>query len=295
MIRLGIIGYNEGNGHPFSFSAIINGFNEVAMSKCPYPVIYNYLKCRPANEVGLTDMEVVAVWCQDKKIATQIATCSKIQHVFDKYEDMADLVDAVIIARDDVESHYEIAKFFLLKDKYVLVDKPLCQSEEELEFFKPYLYTGKLMSCSGLRYKSEMRTSFYGKLKRSDILFVNAFSVLDWRKYAIHVLEAVTPIMGADIKSIKPAHQGNNLFAKIEYNDDTYLTIQINKQTSFGIAATFYCKDSKVYHVDFDDNYGCFKYMLQEFYRMIKEGKPVINPDETIAIVTTTIKGCVNA
>lgn len=295
MIRLGIIGYNEGNGHPFSFSAIINGYNDDAMSKCPYSVIYNYLKCRPANEVGLADMEVVAVWCQDKEIATQIASCSKIQYVFDNYEDMTDIVDAVIIARDDVESHYEIAKFFLLKDKYVLVDKPLCQSEEELDFFKPYLYAGKLMSCSGLRYKSEMRTSFYGKMKRSDILFVNAFSVLDWRKYAIHVLEAVTPIMGTDIKSIKPLHQGNNLFAKIEYNDNTYLTIQINTQTSFGINATFYCKDSNVYHVDFDDNFGCFKYMLQEFYRMIKEGKPVIDPNETIAIVTTIIKGYVNA
>lgn len=291
MVKIGLIGYNEGNGHPFSFSAIINGFNDEVMSKCPYPVIYDYLKCRPKEEIGLPDMKVTHIWCPDFAIARNIADCSYISEVVSRYEDMLSSIDAVIIARDDVESHFEIAKFFLENGKFVFVDKPLCVTKDELDYFTPYLYAGKLMSCSGLRYKSEMRTSFYGKLKRENIAYVNAYSVLDWKKYAIHVLEAVTPIMGAEIKAVHPLHCGNNLFAKIDYADNSYLTIQINKLVSYGISATFFGKDGSQHTVVFDDNFGCFKYMLQEFERMIQTNKPVISPEQTIAILNALIKG----
>lgn len=289
MIHIGLIGYNAGNGHPFSFAAIINGYNDCAMRKCPYPVIYNYLKCRPIQEIGLSDVKVTHVWCPDYEMARNIADCTYIPEVVERYEHMLSCIDAVIIARDDVDSHFEIAKFFLENGKFVFVDKPLCATKKELDYFVPYLYAGKLMSCSGLRYKSEMRTSFYGKLKREDIVFANAYSVLDWRKYAIHVLEAVTPIMGTSIKNVSPLHNGDNLFAKFDYTDNSYLTIYINKTVSYGISATFFCKDGSQYHVVFDDNFGCFKFMLQEFARMIQTNKPVINPDETIAILNALI------
>ena len=32
MIKIGIIGTSEGNGHPYSFSAIINGYDDKNMS-----------------------------------------------------------------------------------------------------------------------------------------------------------------------------------------------------------------------------------------------------------------------
>lgn len=294
MIRIGLIGYNEGNGHPYSFSAIINGYDSDKMRKCPYSVIYHYLEARPKTEVNLEGMMVTHVWCPDRSIATDIAECSKIDHVVEHYEDMANEVDAVIIARDDVESHYPIARFFLDKGKYVLVDKPLTVDEQQLEYYKPFLEKAKLMSASGLRYKSEMRTSFYGKLKKDQVLFANAYSVLDWKKYAIHVLEAVTPIMGADIKKVIPLHAGDNLLAKVEYENGKYLLIQINKDVSFGIKATFYANEGHEFHVDFDDNFGCFRYMILEFKRMIDTGKPVIPPSETMAILKAIMDGNTN-
>lgn len=295
MIRIGLIGYNEGNGHPYSFSAIINGYNSELMSHCPYKVIYNYLEARPKSEIGLDGMLITHIWCPEKSIANDIANCSKIEHITETYEEMVDSVDAVIIARDDADSHYPIAKFFLDNGKYVMVDKPLTVDFNQLEYYKPFLEKGKLLSCSGLRYKSEMRTSFYGKLHKDDVLFVNAYSVLDWKKYAIHVLEAVTPIMGAEIRNVIPMHQGDNLCAKIEYESGKYLIIQINKNVSFGIKAIFFSRDGHEYHVNFDDNFACFRYMLMEFKRMIKTGMPVIDPRETIAILTAIIKGNLNA
>ncbi len=36
MLKLGIMGLNEGNGHPYSFAAIFNGYDEGALAECPF-------------------------------------------------------------------------------------------------------------------------------------------------------------------------------------------------------------------------------------------------------------------
>ena len=43
-MKLGIIGISEGNGHPYSWSAIINGYNKKKMEECKYESIPSYLK-----------------------------------------------------------------------------------------------------------------------------------------------------------------------------------------------------------------------------------------------------------
>lgn len=47
-----------------------------------------------------------------------------------KYRDMVDYVDAVLVATNH-ETHYDIGMFFALNDKHVLMEKPLCNTEEE--------------------------------------------------------------------------------------------------------------------------------------------------------------------
>ena len=42
-LKLGIIGISEGNGHPYSWSAIFNGYNEEYMIQCPFESIPEYL------------------------------------------------------------------------------------------------------------------------------------------------------------------------------------------------------------------------------------------------------------
>lgn len=115
MIRLGLVGYNEGNGHPYSFSAIINGYDKDKMRKSRFPVIAHYLDARPSSEIGLSGLRVTHIWCPKKEVAEEISKCTFIEYIVDRYEDIANYVDAVIIARDDVESHFEIAKFFWRK------------------------------------------------------------------------------------------------------------------------------------------------------------------------------------
>ena len=80
-IKLGIIGINEGNGHPFSFSAIINGFDHEGMKNSGWDVIYDYLKIRDASEFGFDNVQVTHAWTQDPEQTRKLARASKIPNI----------------------------------------------------------------------------------------------------------------------------------------------------------------------------------------------------------------------
>ena len=42
-IRLAMLGMVDGNGHPYSWSAMFNGYDVNEMAKCPYAGIPDYL------------------------------------------------------------------------------------------------------------------------------------------------------------------------------------------------------------------------------------------------------------
>ncbi len=52
-LRLAMLGMIEGNGHPYSWSAIVNGYDPAAMAACPYPVIPVYLGKQPLESVRI--------------------------------------------------------------------------------------------------------------------------------------------------------------------------------------------------------------------------------------------------
>ena len=60
-LRIGILGMTEGNGHPYSWSAIFNGFDKEEMSKCPYPVIPVYLGKQPRENFGIPGAHITCI------------------------------------------------------------------------------------------------------------------------------------------------------------------------------------------------------------------------------------------
>ena len=63
-IRLAMLGMIEGNGHPYSWSAIINGqYDAEIMRDCGYPVIPEYLGAQAPEALGIPGAKVTHVWC----------------------------------------------------------------------------------------------------------------------------------------------------------------------------------------------------------------------------------------
>ena len=63
-IRIGILGMTEGNAHPFSWSAMINGYDHDEMCKWTnelYPTIPQYLAKQPKETFGIPGVKVTHV------------------------------------------------------------------------------------------------------------------------------------------------------------------------------------------------------------------------------------------
>lgn len=284
-IRVGIIGYSEGDGHPYSFSAIINGYRYEKMFQTAYPGIARYLAKHDEDDFGIGNFKVTHVWAQDQKIAREIAECSKIEHVANHYEELARETDVVIIARDDAETHYELASYFLEHDIPVLLDKPLTKSMEELNYYRKYLENGMLMSCSAFRYYPAIMSRAHGDLNPGDVVFSHSVSIIDWYRYGIHVLEGITPIMGSAVDWVQNTGEEGNDIVRIQYKSGKYALIQLNKRVGFALRSSFYTMGNRHFVIDYNDNFSCFRTMLLKFYEQYKTGIPAIPPEETITLM----------
>ena len=108
-LRLGIIGFSEANGHPYSFSSIINGYSSTEYDS-DWSLIRDYLHIKPSQDF-LSDFAVVeSVWCDDFSRANSILISSGISKVCSNYDEMLDL-DGVILARDDWRERNKILDF----------------------------------------------------------------------------------------------------------------------------------------------------------------------------------------
>ena len=125
-LRLGILGLSPGNGHPYSWSAIFNGYNRAEMAKCPFPAIPEYLVEQKFPDNFLVNSgEVTHIWTQDPGVSAQVAAAANIKNVVLHPQEMLGEVDAILLARDDAENHVAMAKPFLEAGLPIFIDKPL--------------------------------------------------------------------------------------------------------------------------------------------------------------------------
>jgi hypothetical protein len=283
-LKLGIIGINEGNGHPFSFSAIINGYDREGMKNSGWDVIYNYLITRHPSEFGFDNVQVTHAWTQDPEQTRRLARASKIPNPVLEIGAMLDEVDGVIIARDDHETHYPLAKGFLEKGKFVFIDKPLSLDIAELRFFRTYLQDAKLMSCAGGRYARELDEIRGGIGSFGDIKLIRGTVVNGLEKYGVHMLDGIFGVTGFQVKSVSCV-QAKHASMMIQNTDDSLIYID-----ALGIAPKTlqfdFWSDQKRFHAEANDNFSMFRRLLADFIQMIRSGKPTIEPD----LVLNTMK-----
>ena len=87
-IRLAMLGMVDGNGHPYSWSAIFNGYDRRWMQECPFPVIPEYLFAQPEEAFGIRGAHVTHIWTDDPKDAEHVAKAARIPNVVARPEDV---------------------------------------------------------------------------------------------------------------------------------------------------------------------------------------------------------------
>jgi predicted dehydrogenase len=285
----GIIGLSEGNGHPFSYGSIINGYSREGLAASGWPGIYEYVRRRHPSEFGLDGWTITHAWTQDPDSTKKLCTACRIPHAVSEYQDFLGNVDAVIIARDDYETHLQIARPFLEAGLPTFIDKPLSVDTSELRAFRPYLEKGQLMSCSGMRYARELDEpradlASYGRIK-----LIRGAIVLSWEKYGVHLLEAILAITPAHPVSLRmiPAEHAS---AVVRLDDGALIQIDALGEC----ARTFHVEiygTQRTGSFDITDNFSMFRRTLWQFAEMIRTGKPAITPDRTLEIMRLLIAG----
>ena len=137
---------------------------------------------------SLKEEAVVTCTCDIiEERAQKSAEVLNAEHYFTDYKDMVDLVDAVLIVLPH-HLHYEVGMFFIENNKHVLMEKPMCNTEEEcINLIKASeAHNVKLMTAYPVRYWPEIL-----KLKEyvDSGLIGEVFNMSIWTEQHVHMTQ----------------------------------------------------------------------------------------------------------
>jgi hypothetical protein len=291
-IRLAVLGCSAGNGHPYSWSAIFNGYDHERMAReCPYAGIPDYLNKEPAASFGIEGARVTHVCCTGDGgfTAEHVAACANIPHVVAQPGEVIGEVDAVLIATDIGGEHVERARPFVEAGIPVFVDKPLADCRADLDVFRGWVEAGKpVLSSSCMRYAKEFlpfRLSAHnlGALRHATITTAKS-----WEKYGIHALEAVYPIFGPGFLSVRNTGTAERNVAHLKHRCGADITVVATADMFGGFGCLQLCGTSGHAHAAFADTFFAFKAQLEDFIRFLRTGVrpfPFAETDELIRLV----------
>ena len=296
-LKLGVIGSSEGNGHPYSWSAIFNGYDSVEMEKCGYPVIPRYLEQQQWPASQIKEARVTAIWTQDIALSRHIAKAAKIEHVVTCYTDMIGQVDAVLLARDDAYNHLQYAEPFLRQGIPIYIDKPIALSINDLDrLYALEQYSGQIFTCSALRYSKQLALTTADRQSLGPIKQISAFTPKSWSKYAVHIIEPVLNMLSEGdeiVEMTAPASHisdgsGSLMVCWSSGIQTNFFALgNVQSPISIRVFGTSGWKD-----FTFTDSFSAFKAALQAFIQGISDKKVMSDRAFNTTVVQLLERGC---
>lgn len=292
-IRLGILGMTEGNGHPYSWSAMFNRFDREFMKKeCPFPAIPDYLYLQDYEKMGIPGAHMDYVCCDNRRDAEHVAKLSLIPHVADHPEELIGKVDAVIIATDIGSEHIRRAKPFIEAGIPLFIDKPLCDNSEDLTCFTRLFESGyPLLSSSSMRYCKETAPFHHGKLREfGELRLIEYGMPKKWETYGIHSLEAIYPITGPGFVSLVNTGSEKRNIIHMKHRDG-YDVLLTGIYDYGNLGGLFIGGTKRTTKIEIGDSYNSFRNQLVAFINFLRTGERPFPWQETVELMKLVIAG----
>lgn len=287
-----MIGMIEGNGHPYSWSAIVNGFDPVAMAQCPYPVIPRYLGAQPSGSLGIPGAHVTHLWTDQPEDAPKVAAAALIPHVLARPEDAIGQVDAVLIATDDGFDHVRRAQPFIAAGLPVFVDKPLATSLSELTTFAQWQRAGaRVLSSSGMRYAPELDSLLAVPNQLGALRWISGVTCKSWERYGIHALDPIFRLLGPGFTSIRLDGRPGLEVAHLEHTSGVQVDIPVIADGGATFGTVYLCGTGGQTTLRFTDTYTAFRRQLVEFVTFLRTGSASYPFGDTIELCALLIAG----
>jgi len=293
-IRIAMLGMVDGNGHPYSWSAIINGdYNAKAMADCGYPVIPEYLGAQPKEALGIPGARVTHVWCDDPAEAENVSRASMVPELVQKPEDVIGRVDAVIIPTDKGFEHVDRARPFIEAGLPLFIDKPLTDREDHLRQFVRWHDEGRpFLSTSAMRYAREFAELRERISEIGEPRLITITTPKSWERYGIHALEGIYPFLppgGWLSVANTGTEKANIVHARHRSGVDVVLAAVADMYGAFGKLGVYGTKDSLT--GQFSDTFHAFKTQLVVFVNYLRTGKLTFPFEETVELMKIIIAG----
>ena len=291
-IRLAMLGMVEGNGHPYSWSAIINGYDKQEMEKCPYATIPDYLGKQPEKNIGIEGAKVTHIWTEDISEAKQVAKASLIDNVVERPEDVIGQVDAVVIPTDKGNEHVDRARPFIQAGLPVFIDKPMADNVEDLKTMVKWHERGaRIISSSAMRYSKEYIPYHMNTFELGEIRFATMTMIKKWETYGIHAVEAIYPVFGPGFISVRNVGRGGSSIVHLrhECGADVIVTVAADMYGSSGLMQL--CGTKGNVFIRKQDTFYSFRKQMESFVDYLKTGERPFPFSETVELMKIIIAG----
>lgn len=288
--KIAMLGMVDGNGHPYSWSAMFNGYEKELMENCGYPVIPRYLELEPEENFGVRGAKITHIWTDDPEDAKKVAKASLIPNIVEKPEDVIGKVDAVIIGTDKGWEHVWRTAPFIKAGLPVFVDKPLADNVEDLKTFCRWIKEGaKILSSSSLRYTKEYLPYFASTNELGNLRYINMTMAKSWERYGIHALEPVYRITGPGYLSVQNTGGENNNIVHLVHENGIDINLAVIYDSAGSDLKLVGTKDSV--SVPMKDSYYAFHKQLDEFVEYLETGVRPYPFEETVEMMEIIIAG----
>lgn len=293
-LKIGILGYTEGNGHPYSWGAMFNGYDKEIMEKeCPFPVIPVYLAKQPKHTFGIDGAKITHICCtgfEGIERARHIAKASLIENVVENPEDMIGEVDAVICATDKGDEHVARCKPFLDAGIPMFIDKPLVNSEEDLRTFVNWRKEGKkFISSSSLRYAKEYEPYYKTHYELGKLMYICSTMAKKWEEYGIHAVEQMFPLLGKGFISVQ--NTGTKEQSQVHLIHQSGCRVDIPQGVGMAGGGMLMLGTQGSTHVQCKDSYYSFKKQLDLFVNWLRTGVEPVPFEDTVEMMKIIVAG----
>ena len=288
-----MLGMTDGNGHPYSWSIIINGrYNAEALAKCPYAAIIDYISKQPKKTLGIEDVEVSHVWTDNPEDAKLVAKVAEIENIVEDPKDVIGEVDAVLVATDIGSEHVERCRPFVEANVPIFVDKPLCDNFSDLKIFQQWIDEGKpIISSSAMRYCKEYEPYHQSTYELGDLRYINVTMAKSWEKYGIHALETLYPIVGPGFTSIQNLGDKNRNIVHLHHSKGIDINIAnvFDMIGGFGLVSLVGTKSG--IQIKSNDTFYAFKKQLESYAHYLRTGAKPVPWEETKELMKLVAAG----
>lgn len=295
-IRIGILGMTEGNAHPFSWSAMINGYDPDEMHKWThelYPTIPQYLSKQPKETFGIPGVQVTHVCFtgyEEREMAENCARATFIPNVVTKPEEMIGQVDAIICATDIGAEHVDRCRPFIEAGLPIFIDKPLCDNEEDLRTIVKWHDEGAhILSSSCMRYFKSFEPFYKNHYELGKLRYIVSPMAKYWETYGMHAIEAMHPLLGQGFEWVQNLGDHDHAMVHVRHKNGCDVSIPMgygfssNGMTVMGQYGSCVLTDG--------DSYYAFKKQLDVFAHYLRTGEEDHPFSDTIEMAKILIAG----